>query len=188
MTPPNQIRIIGGIWKSRRLRVAGGVRPSPDAVRETLFNWLEQTPLDGKHCLDLFAGSGAFGFEAVSRGAAAATLVECAPKALGALRANREALRAGQQVEIVGARVEWFLRADRREQHPHGYDLVFLDPPFAARHIQTTCERLRAGGFLNPAALVYIESAAGAAPPIPPGWRRIRQKRRGMVQSTLIQI
>ena len=193
-----QVRIIGGRWKSRRLRLAAtaGLRPSPDAVRETLFNWLPHRLCD-KSCLDLFAGSGAFGFEAASRGAAAVTMVESDPKAVNLLRANRDALQAENQVAIFAGTAEAFLQqrggddGGDDDSGAYRFDLVFLDPPFDDdnRRIKATCENLRARGLLNPDALVYIESPRADCPlPIPPEWHIIRQKRRGMVQSTLVQI
>ena len=198
MKKGGQVRIIGGRWKSRRLRFAAtaGLRPSPDAVRETLFNWLPHRLCD-KSCLDLFAGSGAFGFEAASRGASAVTMVESDPKAVGLLRANRDALRAENQVAIFAGTAEAFLQQRGGDDGggdgggAYRFDLVFLDPPFDDdnRLIGATCENLRARGFLNPSALVYIESPRADYPlPIPSEWHIIRQKRRGMVQSTLVQI
>lgn len=188
MKKPNQIRIIAGQWKSRRVRCAEvvGLRPSPDAVRETLFNWLPHD-LRGKHCLDLFAGSGAFGFEAASRGAAKVVMVESHAKAVAVLRETCEQLRA-DTVEIFAAPVERFIG---RRRHAGEFDIAFIDPPFANdanRAIETTCENLRARGFLNADALVYIESPRADCPlPIPPSWHIIRQNHCGMVQSTLIQ-
>ncbi|MDD9811792.1 MAG: RsmD family RNA methyltransferase [Gammaproteobacteria bacterium] len=111
MRKNGQVRIIGGRWRSRRLRCAAvrGLRPSPDALRETLFNWLAAR-LPGAACLDLFAGSGALGFEAASRGAAHVALVESHPRAVAALRANRAALQAEGQVDIFPGRAMRFLR------------------------------------------------------------------------------
>lgn len=186
MKAGNHIRIIGGQWKSRRVRCAdaAGLRPSPDAVRETLFNWLPHD-LRNKVCLDLFAGSGAFGFEAASRGAPKVVMVESHPKAITLLRINREKLRAEDAVEIFAGPVERFIR---RRRPAGGFDILFLDPPFGSEVIGTTCENLRARGFLNAEALVYIESPRTDYPlPIPPGWHIIRENRCGMVQSTLIQ-
>ena len=187
MQRSGQIRIIGGQWKSRRMRCAGvvGLRPSPDAARETLFNWL---PHDLRHktCLDLFAGSGALGFEAASRGAPKVVMVESHPGALDLLRANRAQLRAEDAVEIFAGPVEKFVR-----RHPPaggGFDILFMDPPFGSGVIGTTCENLQGRGFLNADALVYIESPRADCPlPIPPAWHIIRESRCGMVQSTLIQ-
>ena len=194
MKKSGQIRIIGGQWKSRRVRCADavGLRPSPDAVRETLFNWLPHN-LRHKSCLDLFAGSGAFGFEAASRGASKVVMVESHPEAVIMLRANREKLRAGHAVEpaaepvieIVAGPVERFIR-----QHSSGggFDILFLDPPFGSGMLEATCRNLHQRGFLNPAALVYIESPKAECPlPIPASWHIIREKQCGMVHSTLIQ-
>src|SRR5512134_933490 len=121
----NQLRIIGGRWRSRRLRFPPlpGLRPTPDRVRETLFNWL--TPvIAGARCLDLFAGSGALGIEALSRGAAAVTFVERHPQAVRGLRANLAQLRA------EGARVEQADALLWLRQAPQPFTVVFLNPPF----------------------------------------------------------
>ena len=203
MKKSGQIRIIGGQWKRRRVRCVGavGLRPSPDAVRETLFNWLPHN-LHHKSCLDLFAGSGAFGFEAASRGASKVVMVESHPQAVIMLRANREKLRAGHVVEtvvetavepviepvieIVAGPVERFIR--QRPPRSGGFDILFLDPPFGSGMIEATCRNLHKRGFLNPAALVYIESTQAECPlPIPASWHIIREKQCGMVHSTLIQ-
>ena len=183
MKKSGQIRIIGGRWKSRRVRcaVAAGLRPSPDAVRETLFNWLPHE-LHHKSCLDLFAGSGAFGFEAASRGAPKVLMVESNPAAVGMLRSNREALQGGA-VEIFSGTVDKFLRRGSGK-----FDIVFLDPPFDSEMIESTCRNLHGRGFLNPDALVYIESPRNCPLPIPSGWHIIREKQCGRVQSTLIQV
>lgn len=183
------LRIIGGQWKSRRLRcAAAGVRPSPDAVRETLFNWLPHDLRDTS-CLDLFAGSGALGFEAASRGAAKVMMVESHPAALALLRSNRAQLRAEDRVDIFAGPVQRFIR----QRTVHGdalnkFDLLLLDPPFGSGVLTTTCQNLDAHGFLNPHARVYIESQrTDCAVTLPPNWHIIRQKSCGMVHSTLIQ-
>lgn len=180
--PAAQIRIIAGKWRSRRLQCAKvtGLRPSPDAVRERLFNWLPHD-LTGKTCLDLFAGSGAFGFEAASRGASKAVMVESHPKAVQLLHRHRELLRA-DAVRICAMKVERFLRrpADK-------FDLIFVDPPFAAGELPATCEALQARDWLQTDALVYVESARDLPLPTPSNWRIIRQGECGMVQSTLFQ-
>ncbi|HJV94446.1 MAG TPA: 16S rRNA (guanine(966)-N(2))-methyltransferase RsmD, partial [Albitalea sp.] len=121
---PGRLRIIGGRWRGRRLEVpeSEGLRPTPDRVRETLFNWLGRD-LSGLACLDLFAGSGVLGFEAASRGAARVVMVERERETLEQLRANRAALDA-LQVEIVpGDAFEYLARGGER------FDVVFLDPP-----------------------------------------------------------
>ncbi len=189
MKKSGRIRIIGGRWKSRLLRCDGaaGLRPSPDAVRETLFNWLPHHLRD-QSCLDLFAGSGAFGFEAASRGAARVVLVESNAKAVELLRANRGALGAECEVEIFAGTVDEFFRRRGASEAGSGFDIVFMDPPFAGQMIEATCRNIQSRGLLRPRALVYIESPRGECPlPIPSGWHIIRQSRCGRVQSTLVQ-
>lgn len=173
------MRIIGGAWRSRRIRFAPGseVRPTPDRVRETLFNWLGQD-VTGLVCLDLFAGSGALGFEAASRGAASVVMVERDRATHAALVANRERLGA-DRVEVVRGDALEFLHADRRQ-----YDVIFLDPPFSAsygdRLLDAVAARMTAG------ACVYYE--APAAPVWPAGWRLLKQGRAGQVVFQLAQL
>ncbi|MEO5565266.1 MAG: 16S rRNA (guanine(966)-N(2))-methyltransferase RsmD [Luteimonas sp.] len=164
------VRIIGGEWRGTRLPVpdAAGLRPTPDRVRETLFNWL-QGQLSGARVLDLFAGSGALGLEAVSRGASQSMLVERDPQLAGSLRAVVERLHAGDRVEVVRADVLEWLRAPM-----HGrFDLVFLDPPFAGNLWHLALERL--APWLTDEAWLYLESPAAAA--IQPGaaWLQHRE-------------
>jgi 16S rRNA (guanine966-N2)-methyltransferase len=123
--PQNKVRINAGEWRSRMLRFpdALGLRPTPDRVRQTLFNWLGQE-LHGQHCLDLFAGSGALGFEAASRYAASVTLVEQNPAVHRALTENAALLKA-QQVRIQRMDALQFLAQDKQR-----FDVIFLDPPF----------------------------------------------------------
>lgn len=173
----NEVRIIGGRWRGRRLRFPAdaGIRPTPDRVRETLFNWL-QGVIAGARCLDLFAGSGALGIEALSRGADSAVLVERNPRVAAYLRDTLALLETGagevQQVEAAA-----FLRhAGRR------FDVVFLDPPFAEDALAPLLQELVRGGQLAPGALVYIEHAVrGGPPPLPPGFELHRSKRAGEV-------
>ena len=150
-----QVRIIGGKWKGRKLRVAAGVRPTPDRAKVTLFNWLATT-LPGARVLDLFAGTGALGFEALSRGAASAILVERDRNRARLLAAGRAALDADDASVECASALPWLAR-----QPPDAHwDVVFLDPPFDADlHAQAVAEvapRLAAGG------VVYVEAAAGA--------------------------
>lgn len=177
------IRIIGGRWRSRKLTFpeVEGLRPSPDAVRETLFNWL-QNDIQGSRCLDLYAGSGAFGFEAASRGAANVVMVEANQVAARQLKKNCDILAAENGIAIVNSRAEHFV-GHCTEQ----FDLVFLDPPFESVDIARICGLISQSSILAPGAMVYIESPKNSAPlPIPPTWHIIRQKTRGLVQSTLI--
>ena len=176
MAGRNRVRIIGGTWRSRVLRFADtpGLRPTPDRVRETLFNWLGQR-LDGLACLDLFAGSGALGFEALSRGAARAVMVESDRAAVTALRANATALGAAHG-EIVQSEALAFLASTRER-----FDCAFVDPPFASDLAPRVLERLPR--CLAPGARVYVESAAPLAPG--PGWTSLREGRAGAVRFAL---
>ena len=178
--PPakNRVRIIGGAWRSRVIEFPSraDLRPTPDRVRETLFNWLGQD-LTGKSCLDLFAGSGALGFEAASRGAKRVVMVERDPVAVRALQANA-ALLAAQSVELRCADALEFLRADGG-----CYDVVFLDPPFRAEYLLQVLPLLVAR--LARAALVYVE--APAPPALPVEWEVWRSGRAGAVTHQLLK-
>jgi 16S rRNA (guanine966-N2)-methyltransferase len=177
------LRIIGGTWRGRRLRFPPSpqIRPTPDRVRETLFNWLGLR-VPGARCLDLFAGSGALGLEALSRGAAHVTFVEHDPGAAREIRARLAEWGAGAaSVEQTDARS--FLQ--RQPAAP--FDIVFLDPPFASALLEDVAARLERGGWLADDALVYVECPAAtgkspvAAPPMPPAWTARKAKRAGEV-------
>lgn len=171
------LRIIGGSWRGRKLRFPPGtrIRPTPDRVRETLFNWLAAR-VAGARCLDLFAGSGALGLEALSRGAAHVTFVEVDATAARALEAT---------LEEWGAQPAAVVRSDARlylARTPQPFDLVFLDPPFDSALLPEVAALLENRGWLAPGALVYVESAARAAPPVlPAAWTPLREKRAGEV-------
>jgi 16S rRNA (guanine(966)-N(2))-methyltransferase RsmD len=174
----NRVRIIGGAWRSRQVSFPPrkDLRPTPDRVRETLFNWLGQD-LAGRVCLDLFAGSGALGFEAASRGARRVIMVESDPLAFRALGASRAALEAAA-VELRKSDALDFLRADAGV-----YDVVFVDPPFKAGYWPRLAPLLPPR--LAPGALVYYESAL--APELAPGWELWRQGRAGHVRYQLMK-
>lgn len=150
--PPHEVRIIGGRWKRSKLPVADapGLRPTPDRVRETLFNWLGQE-LDGWRCLDAFAGSGALGFEAASRGAAEVVLVERDPAVVRSLRDSQRRLDA-QTLRIEAADGLAFMR----RAAPGSFELVFLDPPFDA-DLSGPALAL-AAPLLVPGGFVYLEA------------------------------
>ncbi|MBW7929888.1 MAG: 16S rRNA (guanine(966)-N(2))-methyltransferase RsmD [Gammaproteobacteria bacterium] len=179
---PGTLRIIAGEWRGRRVPVgdAAGLRPTPDRIRETLFNWLAPV-LPGMHCLDLFAGTGALGLEALSRGAAQACFVEAQP---ALARALEQAL-ARLGCEPARARV---VRADALQYlagPPRAFDLVFLDPPFGAVDLGRLCTLLD-GGWLADGARIYLEMARSASlPPLPPGWELLREKEAGQVRYAL---
>lgn len=181
---PAQVRIIGGRWKRSLLPVleAEGLRPTPDRVRETLFNWLGQD-LTGLTCLDLFAGSGALGIEAASRGASAVTLVEANPRVVRQLRDNLYRLDASQ-VKIIQA--DAFAAA--AQMPANSVDVVFLDPPFAEDWIGPALEH--AARLTRPGGVVYVESdkaLIGADAPVPASLEIIRQARAGAVHFHLLQ-
>lgn len=148
----NSVRIIGGQYRRRVLKFpdSEGLRPTPDRVRETLFNWLGQE-LDGWHCLDLFAGSGALGFEAASRGAARVVMIEQAPKVLAALRENAEMLQNPREIEIIRADAIQYLASPKAK-----FDLIFLDPPFKKGWIPRLEPLLP--GVLNEDGAIYVEA------------------------------
>lgn len=179
----NRVRIIGGQWRRRLLNFpdAEGLRPTADAVREKLFNWLGQD-LQGWCCLDLFAGSGALGFEAASRGAARVVMVEnnravytTLRASLTALGANNIILECGDGVKLI-SQPEWVLMQPR-------FDLVFIDPPFASGLQASVLTGLLP--LLNPEAYVYVEHDGSFK--LPAGWRVWREGRAGRAYFMLLQ-
>lgn len=179
-TAAGRVRIIGGAWRSRIVSfpAARGLRPTPDRVRETLFNWLGQD-LSGRRCLDLFAGSGALGFEALSRGAAEAVFVECSRAVTDALGENAARLGAGGCRVVAGDALHFL-----RDPGAGRFDVVFVDPPYDSELVAAALARLPA--LLAPGAVVYVESDE----PIDPGppWRVRRQARAGGVHYRLLEI
>lgn len=175
----NRVRIIGGELRSRLVSFPDrlGLRPTPDRVRETLFNWLGQD-LTGKTCLDLFAGSGALGFEAASRGAREVVMVERDAQAIRALADNARELRTAS-VQLVRADALEFLAEDARQ-----FDVVFLDPPYgwSGREglLPRVAPHLRTGG------VVYLEAAAPLQPP--PGWELWRHGKAGAAHYHLLRM
>jgi 16S rRNA (guanine966-N2)-methyltransferase len=177
----NQVRIIGGAWRSRRISFPDheGLRPSADRVRETLFNWLGQD-LSGARCLDLFAGSGALGFEALSRGAAWVDMVEKSRRVCEALRRNA-LLLAAKNLQVHCADALEFATAAAADAAVR-YDVVFLDPPFGSTLLAQALPRL--APLLRPGARVYIESAGEFAPA--GGWQIRKQGRAGQAHYILV--
>ncbi|EIJ34192.1 16S rRNA (guanine(966)-N(2))-methyltransferase RsmD [Thiothrix nivea] len=158
MKKNNLLRIIGGEWRSRRLKFADapGLRPTPDRVRETLFNWL-QVQVPCSRCLDLFAGSGAIGFEALSRGAQEVVMVEKHPAAVAALRENIALLGAQNAVLVHDDAFRYLQRATG------AFDLIFLDPPFHKNLLEPLLEAIFARGLLSRDGMVYLEQEAEAS-------------------------
>jgi 16S rRNA (guanine966-N2)-methyltransferase len=197
----NKLRIIGGDWRSRQLSFvdAPGLRPTPARVRETLFNWL-QYEIAGKQCLDLYAGSGALGFEAASRGAKSVVQVESNAQACRCLKDNAVALSVGQ-IKTVQSDVLRYLSGDAQV-----FDVVFLDPPFGLNLAVQTCRLLEEKGWLAKHAKIYVETerhfdfSCGASMPrtlsggctmqigdpadlsgMPENWRQLKSKSAGEV-------
>ncbi|MFC5740453.1 16S rRNA (guanine(966)-N(2))-methyltransferase RsmD [Dyella tabacisoli] len=169
-TAPGRIRIIGGSLRNSRLNVPDlpGLRPTAERVRETLFNWLAPT-IAGARCLDLCAGTGALGIEALSRGAVSVQFVERDARVAQALRDNLSRLKTvGGQVVAIDAGL--FLQGAAQP-----FDLVFLDPPFTLALWTPLAQRLEQAGWLAPRAWIYVESQRGSAPALPVNWQPHRE-------------
>lgn len=173
-----RVRIIGGHWKKSVLHFPQrtDLRPTPERVRETLFNWLGQR-IDGLRCLDAFAGSGALGFEAASRGASAVVLLETDRVALTALQENAQRLQATQIQVVAADALRWLADANER------FDVVFLDPPFRQNVLSDVLALLPR--VLNPGARVHVEASAPMAVQTP--WHELRHARAGQVHHQLLE-
>ncbi|MDR9432573.1 MAG: 16S rRNA (guanine(966)-N(2))-methyltransferase RsmD [Spiribacter sp.] len=181
---PGQLRIIGGEWGGRRLSVgqAPGLRPTADRNRETLFNWL-QGRLSGAKVLDLFAGTGALGLEALSRGAAQAVFVERSKPVAWALTERLRLLDGAERAQVNTQEAKRYLRGE-----PQAFDLIFLDPPFNAGLLSATLTTVIAGGWVHEMGLIYLEAGSHEASiTLPAGWRIWREKRAGAVWFALIE-
>ena len=179
----NSVRIIGGDWRGRRLPVADvpGLRPSGDRSRETLFNWL-QPWIVAADCADLFAGTGALGFEAASRGAASVLMVEKHPRAQQVLRQDIEQLQAVQVKLHSGGAMSMI-----EEFKPDSFDIVFVDPPFDSNLASLVLERLDKIGCVRRGGFVYVESPARQPVVPPPHWRVWRDQQLGDVRMQLFR-
>ncbi|MES2320677.1 MAG: 16S rRNA (guanine(966)-N(2))-methyltransferase RsmD [Pseudomonadota bacterium] len=195
--PPQQVRIIGGAWKRTLLPVltAEGLRPTPDRVRETVFNWINHlwnADWSGATCLDLFAGSGALGFEAASRGAKAVTMIDAHTPAVRQLEAVKDKLKADNVTVLRG---DALAAAQNMALRGQRFSLIFLDPPFHQDFlgkILPLCKNL-----LAPGGLVYAEAGAplpfapddGSAPPDwLAGWEAVRADKAGVVFYQLLKL
>jgi 16S rRNA (guanine(966)-N(2))-methyltransferase RsmD len=174
----NRVRIIGGQWRSRLIAFPthAGLRPTPDRVRETLFNWLGQD-LTGKSCLDLFAGSGALGFEAASRGAVRIVLVDRDRAVCAALNKSARVLGANQ-VSVLCEEARAFLTRDQRK-----FDVIFVDPPYAGEELTHCVPQLSA--HLNDEGVLYIESDSRIV--LTQEWQVLREARAGSVRFLLAE-
>jgi len=182
-TEPGKVRIIAGKWRGRRLALANAdIRPTPDRLRETLFNWLSSSVRDAK-VLDLFAGSGALGLEAASRGAASVLLVERNRSTTAHLQALIAELAAAS-VAAIAADARQFIAQSATEV----YDIVFLDPPFADGDLGELCQRLETSGWLAADAHIYLEMAATTPfPNLPAKWTLLKQQQAGPICYALAQ-
>jgi 16S rRNA (guanine966-N2)-methyltransferase len=179
----NRVRIIGGDWRGRLLEVADvpGLRPSGDRSRETLFNWL-QPWLPAADCADLFAGTGALGFEAASRGAASVLMIEKHPQAQSVLRQSIEQLQA-EQVDLHAGGAMTMIE----DMQPDSFDLVFVDPPFDSNLGGLVLERLAKKECVRRGGFVYVESPASLTLSPPEGWSVWRDQQMGEVRMQLFR-
>ncbi|MBD2857828.1 16S rRNA (guanine(966)-N(2))-methyltransferase RsmD [Spongiibacter sp. KMU-158] len=170
----SQLRIIGGQWRSRKLQFtsAEGLRPTGDRIRETLFNWLA-AEIPGAHCLDLFAGSGALGIEALSRGAASCDFVELNHEAAAQIRQHLSTLNA-EHGQVFCQTAKTYL--ENSQKH---YDIIFLDPPFNKEHIDEIKSVLNT--LINKDGLIYLEHAKNEEISLPENWTAEKQKTTGEV-------
>ena len=178
------VRIIGGKWRSRNLRFVSvdGLRPTGSRIRETLFNWLAPS-IEGARCLDLFAGSGALCFEAISRGAGCCIAIEANSQAVSELRYNQAQLTA-DNLEIVSGDCQKLLE---RGNTAKPYDIIFLDPPFDMQLHKQVSRLLISGNWLASKAQIYCEFPATEAQDLPLSWRLIKDKIAGNVRYCLFE-
>jgi 16S rRNA (guanine966-N2)-methyltransferase len=181
-----QLRIIAGRWRGKRFRFPElDIRPTPDRVRETLFNWL-QNRIEGAHCLDLYAGSGALGLEALSRGAASVVFVEHQRAAVDALRALLREWQASGATVVRDEALHYLAATRSAGPQPggeRGFDLVFLDPPYSSGELPAAAAAL-ARGVLAPEARIYVEQHADAEQQqaLPASWHQLRTGKAGEVR------
>ena len=182
----NQLRIIGGDWRGRKLDFPDvpGLRPTPDRVRETLFNWLMPI-IRGARCLDLFAGSGALGLEALSRGAAELVLVDSQPEVVAALENNCERLQVKDRAQLQQNNAMEYLQRLPVDSH---FDIIFLDPPYHQGLLQPCIDKLYAQEMLSPSGYLYFETSRDESlPELPSTWAIERQKMAGQVGYYLVR-
>ncbi|BBB24738.1 16S rRNA (guanine(966)-N(2))-methyltransferase RsmD [Amphritea japonica] len=182
-----QVRIIGGEWRGRKLNFPEieGLRPTPDRVRETLFNWLSAY-VPGGRCLDMFSGSGALGFEALSRGAIHVTMIDNSAEVIHQLRQNIQELKSQHAELVTGSVVNW-LEA-RSGDLEIQYDIVFMDPPFNKDLAPLCCLLLEQKKMLADNAMIYVETEKEMADlQVPDNWELYREKTAGQVTYRLYQ-
>jgi 16S rRNA (guanine966-N2)-methyltransferase len=186
-----ELRIIAGQWRGRKLRFLDNneLRPTTDRVRETLFNWL-QSDLAGSRCIDLFAGSGALGFEAASRGAGNVLMIEQSEETVSGIRENIEKLGANQIQVYCENAMNFLVDEENTKEHLREqlFDIVFMDPPYRSNLIGACCELLEQGQWLANHAKIYIEyDVRSCLSKIPESWQRLKSKKAGSVGYDLYQ-
>lgn len=180
---PGVVRIIAGQWRGRKLPVpvAEGLRPTPNRIRETLFNWL-QAWIDGATCLDVSAGTGSLCFEAVSRGAKSAVMIEPSREAVNQIRENLKTLKC-DNAKVIESSALIYLQGQ-----VSAFDIIFLDPPFKSDLIVQCFKLIHERGWLKPGGLLYIEAPAKAAlPELPENWFVHKSKTSGEVGYHLLK-
>lgn len=179
---PQHVRIIAGCWKGRKIPVIKkeSVRPTPNRVRETVFNWLQDS-LPGSRCLDLFAGSGVLGIESVSRGAAYAAIVDLDSEVVELLKSQLELLETDVVDLICGDSIDYIFNTEQQ------FDIVFLDPPFQKFDLNKLLDQVESANILKPHAMIYMECLRGHLPQkLPSNWKWRRQSRASQVAYGLI--
>jgi len=179
----NKVRIIGGSWRGRKITFPDipGLRPTPDRVRETLFNWLLPI-IVGKRCLDLFTGSGALGFEALSRGAKEVVFVDNHREVILSLQQNAELLNCQTQCQFEQINIP-----QNKIHNTEPFDIIFLDPPFNLDLIQTTIEWLTTNNLTHKHTYLYIEAEKELNLALPNTWQELKNKSAGQVAYYLYQ-
>ncbi len=180
----NQLRIIAGKWRGRKLNFPNveHLRPTPDRVRETIFNWL-QSVIGNARCIDLFSGSGALGFESLSRGADHVTMVEKDTKAVAQLQENVRLLSAGDVAQVVRDTAQNFIASCNQD-----FDIVYLDPPYQADLWAEIAILIQQNALLVKDGYVYLECPSNARfPVLPPEWQLLKDKTAGDVRYCLFQ-
>lgn len=179
---PGRLRIVAGKWRSRLLDIAEvpGLRPTSERVRETVFNWLAPC-IQGARCLDLYAGTGALGFEALSRGATTVVFVDNSRRAIRAIEKSAKILDATGAVFFCGDATDYV-----RESAPASFDIIFLDPPFADDRLEALCRQIDEYGILAPGGRIYLEQdRAKSEVLLPKRWRLLKNKTAGNVRYML---
>lgn len=180
---PQHVKIIAGHWRGTKLPVLlkEGVRPTSNRVRETLFNWL-QSSIEGSDCLDMFAGSGALGFEAVSRGARSAMLIDNDPKIIKLLAEQVQRLQAENITTLCSDGLQFSQQADKQ------YDCIFIDPPFARYNLVNILDKISNSHMLKDNTQIYVEASIGNLPQqLPLNWQWKRHSKAGDVEYGLIK-